>query len=63
LRRYRLAGVKEYWIVDPDGLVSVYSLKDGVYTIEPYSEGKVKVGIFPDLEIDLELVFPQKTDR
>jgi Uma2 family endonuclease len=60
LRRYRRAGVREYWIVDPDGLVSVYTLSNGAYIIEPYSGGKVKVGIFPDLEIDLDLVFPAK---
>jgi Uma2 family endonuclease len=62
LRRYRLAGIREYWIVDPDGLVSVHTLSNGAYIIEPYAEGKVKVGIFPDLEIDLDLVFPAKPE-
>jgi Uma2 family endonuclease len=60
LRRYRLAGVREYWIVDPDGSVAVHTLSNGTYIIEPYAEGKVKVGIFPDLEIDLDLVFSAK---
>jgi Uma2 family endonuclease len=60
LRRYRQAGVREYWIVDPDGAVAVHTLSNGAYIIEPYAEGQVKVGIFPDLAIDLDLVFPVK---
>jgi Uma2 family endonuclease len=59
LRAYRLAGVKEYWIVEPeDKYISVFTLNNDFYRIDTFSEGKVKVGIFKDLEIDLGLVFP-----
>lgn len=58
---YEKFGVKEYWIVEPDTkLVSVFILQDnGRYgRIEVYTEDdKVKVSIFPDLFIDLKLVF------
>jgi Uma2 family endonuclease len=62
LRAYRLAGVKEYWIVEPEGkYISVFTLINDFYQIDTFSEGKVKVGIFQDLEIDLNLVFPAKS--
>ena len=58
---YERAGVKDYWIVDPvHNFIKVYiSGKDGTYgKSEVYFKGeKIKVGIFPDLEIDLETVF------
>lgn len=58
---YETAGVKEYWIVEPDGkIVSTFILqKDGRYgRTEIYTENdKIKVSIFPDLIIDLEPVF------
>jgi Uma2 family endonuclease len=60
LRRYRLAGVKEYWIVDPQGFISVHTLNNNFYQIESFSEGRVKVGILDSLEIDLDSIFPQK---
>ncbi|HEX3045725.1 MAG TPA: Uma2 family endonuclease, partial [Bacillota bacterium] len=50
LRRYRLAGVKEYWIVDPQGFISVLTLFNNHYRIDSFSEGRVKVSIFDDLE-------------
>jgi Uma2 family endonuclease len=59
LRAYRLARVKEYWIVEPEGkYISVFTLDNDFYRIDTFSEGKVKVGIFRNLEIDLDLVFP-----
>ncbi len=53
--------VKEYWIVHPlDEIVMVYKLLEnksygraGIYSVED----QVKVGIFPDLILDLKTVF------
>jgi Uma2 family endonuclease len=60
LRRYRLSGVREYWIVDQlNQIVEVYKLSENVFT-EPQVYGKeetVKVGIFEDLEINLHDIF------
>jgi len=60
LRRYRLSGVREYWIVDPlNQIVEVYKLSENVFT-EPQVYGKdetVKVDIFEDLEINLHDIF------
>ncbi len=58
--KYEKAGVKEYWIVEPDQkLVSVFLLQsdDRYGRPEIYSEeDKIKVSIFSDLEINLESV-------
>ncbi|KLU59470.1 hypothetical protein CEB3_c44560 [Peptococcaceae bacterium CEB3] len=59
--KYEKAGVKEYWLVEPDPkLVTVFTLQDDrkygrpdIYT----EEDTVKVSIFPDLVIDLKPVF------
>lgn len=58
---YEKAGVKEYWIVEPDGkLVSVFLLqKTGRYgRPEVYSEeDQITLNIIPELTVDLSLVF------
>lgn len=58
---YEEAGVKEYWIVEPDGkLVSVFILQeDGRYgRPNVYTEDdKIMVSIFPELLVDLRPVF------
>ncbi len=62
LNLYQRAGVREYWIVDPDAcVVSVYTLKDGVYhTAAAYgADSSVKVGILDNCTIDLSTVFPE----
>lgn len=60
LKRYRLSGVREYWIVDPSHqIVEVYKFSENVFT-EPLVYGKgetVQVGIFTDLNIQLADVF------
>ncbi len=52
LFKYRTAGVREYWIVDPmKQLIMVYNFEHDTY--EQYSiSDKVKAGIYEDLEID-----------
>ena len=56
LFKYRSAGVREYWIVDPDKnriLVYNFASEDtGDYT---FSE-TVKAGIYEDLEIDFSSI-------
>lgn len=62
LNLYQRAGVREYWIVDPDAcVVSVYTLKDGVYrTAAAYgTDSSIRVGILDDCTIDLSTVFPE----
>ena len=58
---YEKSGVKEYWLVDPDEkIVTVFTLQDdGRYgRPEMYTEeDKIKVSIFTELEINLDLVF------
>lgn len=59
--RYEKAGIKEYWIVDPDSkLVSVFTLQGNNRYGRPetYTDtDSVKVSAFPNLAIDLKEVF------
>ena len=62
---YESAGVKEYWVVHPhEQTLLVYTLDaDQKYQLRgrPYVRtDKVKVGIFPDFELDLQEIFPEK---
>ena len=54
LSKYMAAGVREYWIVDPDGQsIFVYHLKDAEYKIKSFTfQDKIKVNIWEDLWID-----------
>lgn len=58
---YEKAGVKEYWIAEPDGkFISVFTLgKDGRYgRPEVYADSdKISVSIFTELEIELSSIF------
>ena len=60
-RLYQRAGVREYWIVDPDGkTVQVFRLEDGFYgAADVYTAGAVPVGIWEDFSIDLSQVFTE----
>ena len=55
LFKYRTAGVREYWIINPEKrIVSVYSRNDGNESAEMYSfEDVIPSGIYPDLKIRL----------
>ena len=65
IRKYNLyeqAGVREYWIVDPDHhMVQIYTLEEGRYhAAEVFTDGSiVPVGILDGCSIDLRLVFPE----
>jgi Uma2 family endonuclease len=58
---YEKAGIKEYWIVEPDGkFVNAFTLQENKRYGRPETytdEEKIKVSNFPGLEIDLKLVF------
>ncbi|WP_202949405.1 Uma2 family endonuclease [Desulfosporosinus meridiei] len=60
LKRYRLSGVHEYWIVDPfNQIMEVYSFSENLFA-EPQIYGKeenVRVALFPDMEINLGEIF------
>ncbi|MBC7960426.1 MAG: Uma2 family endonuclease [Vallitaleaceae bacterium] len=59
--KYEMAGVKEYWVVEPEGkFVTVFKLQENNRYGRPeaYIESdEIRVSIFPELLIDLESVF------
>jgi Uma2 family endonuclease len=59
--KYRQAGVKEYWIVDPvSRTVRVNILKNGKYIAKTYSDSDIApVFVLPGLEINLHDVFAE----
>jgi Uma2 family endonuclease len=58
---YRDAGVREYWVVYPEEKsLLVHRFDHGQTSTRAYnSPDTVRVGIFPDLEISLELIFAE----
>jgi len=61
LKLYQEAGVREYWVVNPDNKdIIVYRFQEGAiltYTLK--KDAAVPVGIFPDLDINLKQVFAE----
>jgi len=52
LFKYRTAGVREYWIVDPGNLrITVYNFEQDAFEEYSFSD-KVKAGIYDSFEID-----------
>lgn len=59
---YQRAGVREYWLVDPDAKsAQVFLLEDGRYSAVDYGEAGdcLQVKVLEDCTIDLSLVFPE----
>lgn len=57
---YQEAGVKEYWIIEPnDKIILVYTLVNGEFIgLKPQVEGEnIKSPLFPELNIAIEDVF------
>ena len=63
LFKYRTAGVREYWIVDPEArTAAVYTLEGGSYRSPAalYRAGaSVPVGVLEGFQVDLRTVFPE----
>ena len=61
LFKYRTAGVKEYWIIDPlKKLVTVYNFENEVTEFYTFND-TVKAGIYEDLYIDFSDITEQYT--
>ena len=59
---YQRAGVREYWIVDPDiRIVQSFVLEDGRYSVKEFGAAgdKIKVNVLEDCVIDLSEVFSE----
>ena len=61
MNNYMKAGIREYWIVDPeDHLVRVCLLKDGKYDFTDYvDEDMIRVSVLNGCEIDMKRVFKE----
>ena len=59
---YQRAGVREYWIVDPNSrVVQSFVLEDGRYSVNEFGTAgdKMKVNVLEGCVIDLSEVFPE----
>ena len=55
---YARAGVREYWLVDPDqAAIQVYALADGDYRLLPNQDGRARSVVLPGFEIDITALF------
>lgn len=66
LNLYEKHGVKEYWIISPDGILMAFTLKSEMRYGRPDildRTMKLKSQQFPGLEIDLDQVFPPEPPK
>lgn len=59
---YQRAGIREYWIVDPDSKTAQsFILEDGHYSVKEFGTAgdKMKVNVLEDCIIDLSELFPE----
>jgi Uma2 family endonuclease len=58
---YLKAGIREYWIIDPEAkILAVHILSDGYYIIHPYSgDDTVPVHVLEGFSVDLSDVFEE----
>lgn len=61
---YQQAGVKEYWIIDPnERTVQVNLLRDGQYVLKMYGDnGTIPVAAAPGCSVDMQEVFSSAND-
>ena len=60
---YQRAGVREYWIVDPENkCVQSFWLEDGRYAVKEFGAAgdKMRVNVLEDCFIDLSEIFPEE---
>jgi Uma2 family endonuclease len=57
---YLVAGVKEYWIINPEiNVTQVYTLNKHHYEVKVYSGSKIlPVSVLPGCKIDMSLIYP-----
>jgi Uma2 family endonuclease len=62
LEAYQRAGVREYWIVDPETkTVQICVLRDGLYFVKGYTDADTApVAVLPGCEINLADVFAEE---
>ena len=56
---YQESGIKEYWIVEPDEYIIVYTLQKGKYNgSKPFTSGeKVTSTLMPELSLNVSEIF------
>jgi Uma2 family endonuclease len=57
-RLYAEAGVREYWLVDPEReTLAIFALRDDGYVLVPHDPSHARSAVLPGLEIDVSPLF------